>query len=317
MANYLDFEKPLAELEDKIQQLSAVSLANDMDVSPSLALLYAQVAEAREKIFANLTAWQRVQLARHPDRPYPQDYIGRMFTDFLELSGDRRFADDKAIIGGFAKLDGKPVMVLGTRKGRDLKTNVETNFGCAHPEGYRKALRLMMIAERARVPIICLVDTPGAFPGIASEERHIGEAIAVNLREMFNLTVPVVVVITGEGGSGGALGLGIGNKVLIMENAYYSVITPEGCAAILWRDGKATPQAAEALRLTSQELLSYNIVDGIVPEPPSGAHRDHEKAAALLAESIRQALAEYASFSCQQLKDQRYARFRKMGVFKE
>ncbi len=317
MANYLDFEKPLAELEDKIQQLSEISLANDMDVSPSLALLYTQVAEAREKIFANLTAWQRVQLARHPDRPYPQDYIGRMFTDFLELSGDRRFAEDKAIIGGFAKLGGKPMMVIGTRKGRDLKSNVEANFGCAHPEGYRKALRLMMIAERARIPIICLVDTPGAFPGIASEERHIGEAIAVNLREMFNLTVPVVVVITGEGGSGGALGLGIGNKVLIMENAYYSVITPEGCAAILWRDGKATPQAAEALRLTSQELLSYNIVDGIVPEPPAGAHRDHEKAAAMLSEAIQKALAEYAGFSTQQLKDQRYARFRKMGVFKE
>jgi acetyl-CoA carboxylase carboxyl transferase subunit alpha len=317
MANYLDFEKPLAELEEKIQQLSEISLANDMDVSPSLALLYGQVAEAREKIFANLTAWQRVQLARHPDRPYPQDYIGRMFTDFLELSGDRRFAEDKAIIGGFAKLDGKPVMVIGTRKGRDLKSNVEANFGCAHPEGYRKALRLMMMAEKARIPIICLVDTPGAFPGIASEERHIGEAIAVNLREMFNLTVPVVVVITGEGGSGGALGLGIGNKVLIMENAYYSVITPEGCAAILWRDGKATPQAAEALRLTSQELLAYNIVDGIVPEPPSGAHRDHEKAAALLSEAIQTALAEYAGFSTQQLKDQRYARFRKMGVFKE
>lgn len=317
MPSYLEFEKPLAELEDKIRQLDAFSKANNMDVASGIALLEERLRETRDKIFQNLSPWQRVQLARHPDRPYPQDYIARMFTDFLEFSGDRRYADDRAIVGGFAKFDGRPVMVLGTRKGRDLKSNVETNFGCAHPEGYRKALRLMQVAERARVPVICLVDTPGAFPGVASEERHIGEAIAVNLREMFNLTVPVVVVITGEGGSGGALGLGVGNSVMIMENAYYSVITPEGCAAILWRDGKAAPKAAEALRLTGPELMKFGIVDGIIPEPACGAHRDHEAASELLAGEIRRILGELSALSSEQLKDQRYARFRKMGAFKE
>lgn len=312
---YLDFEKPLAELEEKITQLQEFSKTNALDVTQGVELLQQRLNESKAQLFAGLSSWQRVQLARHPERPYPQDYIHLIFTDFLELCGDRRYADDRAIMGGFAKLDGKPVMVIGTCKGRDLKTNVACNFGCSHPEGYRKALRLMQIADLARLPIITLVDTPGAYPGIASEERHIGEALAVNIRDMFKFSVPIISVVTGEGGSGGALALACGNKVLIQENAYYSVITPEGCAAILWRDSKAVPQAAEALCLTSGELMKMGLVDEVISEPSSGAHRDHQAAAELLKVALIENLDSLLTLNDKELKEQRYQRFRSMGVF--
>lgn len=315
MGTHLDFEKPLAELEEKILQLREFSAKNSVDMSQGVEMLQQRLEQCKVQLFSSLTPWQRVQLARHPDRPYPQDYINLVFDDFLELCGDRRYADDRAIIGGFAKLDGMPLMVIGTCKGRDLKSNVDCNFGCAHPEGYRKALRLMQIADKAGLPIICLVDTPGAYPGISSEERHIGEALAVNIRDMFKFSVPIIAVITGEGGSGGALALACGNKVLIQENAYYSVITPEGCAAILWRDSKAVPQAAEALRLTSGELVKMGLVDEMIREPETGAHRDHSGAAELLKESLKSNLESLKSLSAEELKEQRYQRFRKLGIF--
>lgn len=317
MTATLDFEKPIHELEQKIDDLREYSRAHDVDVSHSIESLETQIAEQRRKIFRHLTPWQQVQLARHPDRPYPTDYIERMVTDFMELHGDRRYSDDQAIIGGFGKLDGQAVMVIGTRKGRELKENVAVNFGSAHPEGYRKALRLMKLADKVRIPLIILIDTPGAYPGIGAEERHIAEAIAVNLREMFKLRSPVVVAVTGEGGSGGALGIGVGNRVLILENAYYSVITPEGCAAILWRDGAAAPKAADALKLTSRDLETMNIVDEVIPEPLGGAHKDFDKIAANLKEALIRNLDDLAKFSPDELCRSRYEKFRKIGVFTE
>lgn len=317
MATVLDFEKPIFELEKKINELREFSSSHEVDVGHGIELLEKRIEETRAKIFSGLTPWQRVQLARHPERPYPTDYIERIFTDFLEFHGDRRFSDDQAIIGGFAKLDGKPVMLIGTRKGRNLKENVRVNFGSAHPEGYRKALRLMALADKARVPIISLVDTPGAYPGIGAEERHIAEAIAVNLREMFTFRVPMIITVVGEGGSGGALGIGVGNRVLIMENAYYSVITPEGCAAILWRDGAAAPKAAEALKITSSDLRNMGLVDEVVPEPVGGAHRDWDAAAESLGMALRKQLHELEKMSEEELCRQRYEKFRAMGEFQE
>ena len=315
MPTILDFEQPIHDLEKKATKLQSFSREDGVDVTQSLELLQARIAEEKERVFSELTAWQRVQMARHPDRPYPKDYIALLFSDFLELHGDRRYADDQAIIGGFAKLDGDPVMVIGSQKGRDLETNVKVNFGSAHPEGYRKALRLMELADKAKVPIVSFIDTPGAYPGIAAEERHIGEAIAVNLREMFRFTVPILVAVVGEGGSGGALGIGVGNRILIMQNAYYSVITPEGCAAILWRDGAAAPKAAEALRLTPTDLMELGIADGIIPEPLGGAHRDHKGAAKLLGEALKTNLDELRKLAPKELQDQRYAEYRALGVF--
>ena len=315
MPTILDFEQPIYDLEKKASKRRSFSEDDGVDVSHGLELLQARIAEEKTRVFAELTAWQRVQLARHPDRPYPKDYIGHLFTDFLELHGDRRYSDDQAIIGGFAKFDGDPVMVIGSQKGRDLEQSVKVNFGSAHPEGYRKALRLMELANKAKTPIISFIDTPGAYPGIAAEERHIGEAIAVNLREMFRFTVPILVVVVGEGGSGGALGIGVGNRILIMQNSYYSVITPEGCAAILWRDGAAAPKAAEALRLTPSDLMEFGIADGIIPEPLGGAHRDHEGAAKLLGEALKKNLDELRKLPPQELQDQRYAKYRALGVF--
>jgi acetyl-CoA carboxylase carboxyl transferase subunit alpha len=315
--NILEFEKPISELEEKIRELREFSQEHDVDVTHGIELLQSRIEETRHKIFVSLTPWQRVQLARHPDRPYPRDYIERLFTDFIEFHGDRRFSDDHAVTGGFAKFNGLPVMVIGTCKGRDLKENVKVNFGSAHPEGYRKALRLMQMANKARVPIISLIDTPGAYPGIGAEERHIAEAIAVNLREMFTLQVPIVAAVVGEGGSGGALGIGVANRVLIMENAYYSVITPEGCAAILWRDGAAAPRAAEALKLTSGDLQQMKLVDEIVPEPLGGAHRDLDAAAAALGQVLHKHLDELSKMSGPELCEDRYNRFRGMGVIAE
>ncbi|MFA5204288.1 MAG: acetyl-CoA carboxylase carboxyltransferase subunit alpha [Lentisphaeria bacterium] len=317
MAVVLEFEKTLVELENKVNQLREYSRAQGVDVSHGISLLESRIVETQKQLFSNLTPWQRVQLARHPDRPYPKDYFQRLFTDYLELHGDRRFADDQAIIGGFARFDGEPVMILGSQKGRNLKENVRSNFGCANPEGYRKALRLMQLADKAKLPIVSFIDTPGAYPGIGGEERHVAEAIAVNLREMFQFQVPIVVVVVGEGGSGGALGIGVGNRVLILENAYYSVITPEGCAAILWRDAAATPQAAEALKLTSTDLLRLKLVDEVVPEPVGGAHRDFDSAATMLGEALRRHLAELRALSPAERVAQRYEKFRAMGVFSE
>ena len=314
---YLDFEKPLAELQKKIEELQSLSSNNKLDVSGEIKALTERLDEMREKIHSSLTPWQRVQLARHPQRPHTLDYIEALFTDFLELAGDRRFQDDKSIVGGFAKFKNKPVMVIGTQKGRDMKENVMRNFGWPNPEGYRKALRLMKLADKAKVPVVTFIDTPGAFPGVASEERHIAEAIAVNLRDMFSLEVPVVCVIIGEGGSGGALGIGVGNRLLIMENAYYSVITPEGCAAILWKDRAFAPQAAEALSLTAAKLFELKIADEIIPEPIGGAHSAPEKAFEELGKVLKKHLSQLAKLSGAELKDQRYEKFRAMGNFIE
>ncbi len=306
----LDFEKPVVELEQLLLQEERAGKDNLDDIRK-------QIEEMKKTIFENLTPWQNVQLARHPNRPYALDYIERIFTDFLEFHGDRRYADDPAVVCGFAKLDGKPVMVIGTQKGRNTKENVKRNFGCPHPEGYRKANRMMQIAELAQIPVITLIDTPGAFPGVAAEERHIGEAIAVNLRDMFGLTVPVLCFVIGEGGSGGALGIGCGNKVFLMEHAYYSVITPEGCAAILWKDRAYSETAAEALHLTGDDLLKLKLIDGIVPEPLGGAHRDFDEAALLLKKSMKKELAKLEKVSPEKLKEQRYQRFRAIQFYQE
>ena len=312
---FLDFEAPIAELQKKIAELEKLSDSNKIDVSKETKALKVRLQEMTANIYSNLSPWQRVQLSRHPKRPYTLDYIGKLFPGFMELSGDRRFSDDKAIIGGPARFRGKPVMIIGTQKGRDMKDNLYRNFGWPHPEGYRKALRLMRLADQAGIPILTFIDTPGAYPGIGSEERHIAEAIAVNLREMFNLRVPVISTIIGEGGSGGAIGLGVGNRILIMENAYYSVITPEGCAAILWKDRKFAPQAAEALQITAKKLLELGIADAIVSEPAGGAHRDLDKAAELLGKELDRQLTQLSSMSEQELKDQRYDKFRAFGCF--
>ncbi|HPN83872.1 MAG TPA: acetyl-CoA carboxylase carboxyltransferase subunit alpha [Victivallales bacterium] len=317
MPAILEFEKPIYELEAKLEELQKLGENSNLDVDKELEKLRQKANETKKTIYQSLSPWQKVQLARHPERPYTLDYISRVFTDFIELHGDRRYAEDPAIVGGFAKLDGEPVVVIGTQKGRNIKENVHRNFGCPHPEGYRKALRIMKLAEKAGKPIISIIDTPGAFPGIASEERHIGEAIAVNLREMFGLSVPIVVVVIGEGGSGGALGIGIGDKVALFENSYYSVITPEGCAAILWKDRSYSARAAEALKLTGKDLSELGIIDEIIPEPLGGAHRDWDATAALLKEYIKKNLKELSSMPVDKLIEKRYAKYRKIGFFSE
>ena len=313
----LDFEAPIAELKKKIAELQKFSTTSGIDVSNEIAALNSKLDETVKSVYANLTPWQKVQVSRHPGRPYPLDYIRRLCPDFMELSGDRRFSDDKAIIGGPATFRGRKVMVIGTQKGRDMKENVFRNFGWPQPEGYRKALRLMRLANQAQIPILTFIDTPGAYPGVGSEERHIAEAIAVNLREMFNFTVPVICVIIGEGGSGGAIGLGVGNKILIMENAYYSVITPEGCAAILWKDRQFAPRAADALQLTAAKLSELGIADAIIPEPEGGAHRDHDEAARLLGDELARQLDELCALNGEELKAGRYEKFRAFGRFEE
>lgn len=317
MPVYLDFEKPLAELEQNTRELAAMRVDSDADLNRGLEQLQEAIAQAKQTFFANLSPIERVGLARHPERPHPIDYVKMLCRDFLELKGDRRFADDRAIFGGFARFNDRPIMVIGTRKGRDIKENLETNFGCAHPEGYRKALRLMALADKARCPIITLIDTPGAYPGIGAEERHISEAIACNLRDMFGFTVPIISIVTGEGGSGGALGLSVANRLLIMANAYFSVITPEGCAAILWRSVDAIARAADALKLTSNDLLRLGIADEVVAEPLEGAHRNHLEAADRLKEAIERHLHELDALSPSELTSQRYEKFRAIGQFIE
>ncbi|MDD5597696.1 MAG: acetyl-CoA carboxylase carboxyltransferase subunit alpha [Victivallaceae bacterium] len=318
MANTcLDFEKPIFELEKKLAEWREFSADNDIDVNGEMESLEQKIQDLMKNTYTSLTPWQRVQLARHPLRPYTLDYVTEIFTDFIELHGDRRFRDDGAIIGGFAKLDGKKVMLIGTQKGREMKEKVHRNFGLPQPEGYRKAIRLMHLADKAGVPIITFVDMPGAFPGVDSEERHIAEAIAVNLREMFSLKVPVICVVIGEGGSGGAIGIGVGNRILILENAYYSVITPEGCAAILWKDRKYSEQAAAALNPTAAKLEELGIADEVIPEPLGGAHKDCAATAKAIRKSLKLHLRELEKLSPEQLKDQRYKKFRRMGRFME
>ncbi len=311
----LPFESPIAELETKLKELETFSQEQDIDVSHEIEQMQEKIEKTRNDIYANLSAWQKVQVARHPDRPYTMDYIKAMTTDFVEIHGDRIHRDDRAIIGGFAKIDGQKVMILGSQKGRDTKSNVECNFGCAHPEGYRKALRMMKLADKFGVPIISLIDTKGAYAGLESEERHIAEAIAVNLREMFNIKVPIICVIIGEGGSGGALGIGIGNRMLILEHAYYSVISPEGCAAILWKDRAFSDKAAEALKITGKDLLELKLADEIVPEPKGGAHVDHAAMAENLKTAILRNLKDLSEKSPEEVMQERYDKFRAMGIF--
>ena len=311
----LEFEKPLEVLKEKALKLQEFSDENGVDMSSQIKDLEKQIETQRHEIFENLSPWQRVTLARHPNRPYALDYINRVCTDFFELKGDRVFGNDNALIGGFAKFEGKPVMVLAQQKGRDVKERNLRNFGMAQPEGYRKALRLMKLADKAGAPILCFIDTPGAFPGLAAEERHVGEAIAVNLREMFNLKVPIICTVIGEGGSGGALGIGIGNKVMIMENAYYSVISPEGCAGIIWKDGSKAEEAAEAMKITAKDLKSFGIVDTVVPEPLGGAQVDYDLTAENYRKALKENLDELLKLSEQEILDQRYDRFRALGEY--
>lgn len=313
----LDFEKPIVELERRLQDLKDHSQEHDVDLDREVAGIEAKLRDTRRDIYGNLTAWQRVQIARHVQRPFALDYVERCFTGWTELHGDRRFADDKAMPSGFAMLDSTRCVVITHQKGRNTKENVMRNFGCAHPEGYRKALRLMRLAQKFNMPVISLIDTPGAFPGIGSEERHISEAIAVNLREMMNLRVPIIAAVIGEGGSGGALGIGVADRVLIFENAYYSVISPEACSAILWRDRKHAAEAAEALKLTAQDLLKLEVVDEVVDEPTGGAHRDYVTAAANLGYALRKNLEKLQEQPIEQLLKKRYKKFRALGNFSE
>lgn len=313
---YLDFEKPIVELEEKLRELQEFSTAS-VNLRTEISRLEKKVEKMREEVFSNLTRWQKVQLARHINRPFTMDYIRLIFTDFIELHGDRKFADDHAIVAGLARFGGEPVMVIGHQKGRDTKEKVYRNFGMPNPEGYRKALRLMEMAERFQLPIITFVDTPGAFPGIGAEERGQAEAIARNLMEMSRLHTPIVVVVTGEGGSGGALAIAVGDRILMLEHSIYSVISPEGCAAILWSDGTKGEIAAEALKPTAQDLKELDVIDEIVPEPLGGAHRDHDTAAKSVQEAIEKSLRELKELPMEKILAERYDKFRRMARFTE
>ncbi len=311
--NYLDFEKPILDLEKKIEELKQISIGGNDILTPEIERLQLRLEELRVSIFKNLTRWQRVQLARHPDRPYTLDYIDKFVEHFMELHGDRYFGDDKAIVGGLGTIDNQSVMIIGQQKGRDTKTRQYRNFGMPAPEGYRKALRLMKLAEKFNIPVITLLDTPGAFPGLEAEERGQAEAIARNLREMAVLKVPIVTVVIGEGASGGALGIGMGNEVYMMENTWYSVISPESCSSILWKTWDFKEQAANALKLTAQDLLELGIIDGIIPEPIGGAHRDYATSATSLKSQIVESLNRLGKLSSDELIDQRIEKYSKMG----
>lgn len=311
---YLDFEKPIAELESKLIEIKTGAEENNVDVTKEVKSLEAKINKLKKEIYSNLTGWQRVQLSRHPDRPYTLDYVEHIFTDFIELHGDRTIKDDKAMIGGFAQIGGNTVMVIGHQKGRNTKQRQVRNFGMANPEGYRKALRLMKMAEKFNKPIITLIDTPGAFPGLEAEERGQGEAIAKNLREMFSLTVPVICIIIGEGASGGALGIAIGDRVLMLENTWYSVISPESCSSILWRSWDYKERAAEALKLTAIDMLNAKLIDGIVQEPLGGAHVDPESTYATVKQTILDTLAELTVMDPKERIIERIDKFSKMGV---
>ncbi|NBT89670.1 MAG: acetyl-CoA carboxylase carboxyltransferase subunit alpha [Verrucomicrobia bacterium] len=309
----LEFEKPLVEFEKRLEELRKLTGKQKIEAGEEISSLVKKLEEARREIYGKLGPWQRVQIVRHPQRPYLLDYLRLGATEVVELGGDRAFGDDHALIGGFAMIGKQKVVFLGHQKGRDTKENLMRNFGCAHPEGYRKALRLMRLADRFGLPVVSFIDTPGAFPGVPSEERHIAEAIAVNIREMFNFRVPIVAVVIGEGGSGGALGIGVADRVLILENAYYSVISPEGCASILWKDRAFAPQAAEALRISAQDLLDLKLVDEIVPEPEGGAHRDWDATVQACLERVSRHLEELMRLPPEKLLAGRQERYRSIG----
>ena len=313
----LEFEKPLKELDQQLLQLQQMSEESNIDVEHEIAAIEAKIEATKRTIYSDLTAWQKVQLARHPNRPYAQNYIESICEAFQELHGDRMYKDDAAIIGGIARFQEKPIMIIGQQKGRNTKENLKRNFGCPHPEGYRKALRLMKMAEKFNMPVLTLIDTPGAYPGIGAEERHVAEAIAVNIREMSDLQVPIIAVVLGEGGSGGALGIGVADRVIVFENAYYSVISPEGCAAILWKDRKYAPDAAEALKLNSKDLVRFGVADEILEEPLGGAHRNPDEAAHSLHTRLKKQLQELQKTPIDELVEARYQKFRKIGVFAE
>ncbi len=309
----LDFEKPILELEQKIEEMRRY--ADNPDIAQEIVKIEKRVNQLQQSVFQGLTRWQKVQLARHPDRPYTLDYISLMLKDFLEMHGDRAYRDDKAVVGGFARLDDRPVLVIGHQKGRDTKSNLYRNFGMPNPEGYRKALRLMKLAEKFKRPVITLLDTPGAFPGLEAEERGQAEAIARNLFEMARLRVPIIVVIIGEGASGGALGLGVGDRVLMLEYAWYSVISPESCSSILWRSWNFKEQAAEALQLTAPDLKKQGIIDVIVPEPLGGAHRNHQQMAQILKDALLDELKALSKLKPEKLVEKRIEKFSQMGVW--
>jgi len=315
MPDELEFEKPLLELENRIAELRASE--EPLEARDEIAKLEERLARQQQRVYAGLTAWQRAQIARHPKRPHTLDLVNLLLEDWVELHGDRVFGDDKAIVGGLATFDGEPVVLIGHQKGRDTRENIARNFGMPHPEGYRKALRLMQFAAKFGKPIITFIDTPGAYPGLGAEERGQAEAIARNLREMAGLPTPVICVVTGEGGSGGALAIGVGNRVLMLEYAIYSVISPEGCAAILWGDAAKAPEAAELMRVTAPDLLKLGVIDAIVPEPVGGAHRNWEAAAASLRAALSDQLWQLKSKSKAELIEERHEKFRRIGVFEE
>jgi acetyl-CoA carboxylase carboxyl transferase subunit alpha len=310
----LEFEKPIVDLEEQLSSLQKKLRESDVDSENEVLRMQEKVEQTRRKIYSSLTAWQRVLIARHTARPFFLDYIRMITSDFVELHGDRLYGDDASMPAGLATIDGIRCVVIGQQKGRDTKENLLRNFGSPHPEGYRKALRLMRMAEKFHLPVVCLIDTPGAYPGIGAEERHIAEAIAVNLREMMLLETPIVAVVLGEGGSGGALGIGVADRVYMLENAYYSVISPEGCAAILWKHRKHAPEAAEALKLNAVELLKLELIDDVVPEPLGGAHHDPVAAAESLKTMVVSALKDLQRLPVKKLLELRYEKFRRMGV---
>ena len=312
----LDFEKPIAELEDELSQMREKARSQEIDLSSEIEALEVKLTELRNRIYEYLSPWQRVQIARHVSRPFMLDYLNDAFDDFCELHGDRLVGDDAAMPGGFAMLEGRRCMVIGHQKGRNTKENLERNFGSAHPEGYRKVLRLMKLAEKFKIPVVSLIDTPGAFPGIGAEERNIAEAIARNLREMMDLRTPIIAVVLGEGGSGGALGIGVADSILMLENAYYSVISPEGCAAILWKHRKHAPEAAEAMKLTAGDLAGMGLVDEVIPEPVGGAHHDQRRAAASLKSALLAEIEKLERLPVEEMLEARYQKFRQAGEWK-
>ena len=317
MTTVLDFEKPIMEIQEKIEELKKISMESGMDLNKEIETFEQQAEDYKKDLYENLKPAQKLQIARHPERPNFLDYVNNICTDFIELHGDREGMDDRAIIGGLAKIDGKPVMIVGKMKGKSTKENLEYNFGMPQPQGYRKALRLFKHANKFKMPIVTLIDTPGAYPGISAEQTGQGIAIAVNLREMAKLDVPVIAIITGEGCSGGALGLAVANKGFLLEHAYYTVISPEGCASILWRDASRASDAAEALKITAPDLMKFGIIDGAIKEPLGGAHNDYELVCSEMKKTILESIEELSKYSAPELKSQRYDKFRKMGAFLE
>jgi len=313
----LEFEKPILELERKIADLKKFSLEKKINLSDEIDTFERKLEQLKKEIYGNLTAWQKIQISRHTDRPTTLDYAGMIMKDFIELHGDRVFGDDKALITGLAEIDDNKIVLVGHQKGRDTKENLDRNFGCAHPEGYRKAMRMFEMAQRFSLPVVCFIDTPGAYPGIGAEERGQAHSIAGNIRDMFQIQTPVIVVVIGEGGSGGALGIGVGDRVALLEYSYYSVISPEGCSAILWRERTMAEEAAKALKLTAEDLLQFGIIDEMIKEPLGGAHRDPLAAAENLKDFILRSISELKDIPVKKLIESRYQKFRKMGVVSE